>query len=263
MPAQRFLGQHVEIDALDAAGRAGEAAVDHFVVQADRLEDLRALVALQRRDAHLGHHFEHALGDALAIGVHDLVVAVARAGSRPSRWACHSASNARYGIDRAPVIWRASAGEIGAMLPRNAPRSAPKAPGVERETATGSAMTAVQNEIRRSALMDEITPMRSRCRSASAPPGVSRPCRGALDERTVELEPLSQPGELTSVNAAFEGAWPWSYGPHLGGRPGRLRERLERGLRDDLVVATVLEEHRARAGRARSTRSGSTAPSSR
>ena len=35
----------------------------------DRLEDLCALVGLQRRDAHLGHHLEHALGDALAIGV--------------------------------------------------------------------------------------------------------------------------------------------------------------------------------------------------
>ena len=36
-------------------------------LEADGLENLRALVALQRRDAHLGHHFEHALGDALAI----------------------------------------------------------------------------------------------------------------------------------------------------------------------------------------------------
>ena len=72
--AQRFLGQHVEVDALDAAGGAGEAAVDHFVAQADRFEDLGALVALQRRDAHLGHHFEHALGDALAIGGHQIVI---------------------------------------------------------------------------------------------------------------------------------------------------------------------------------------------
>ena len=31
VPAQRFFGEHVEVDALDAARRAGEAAVDHFV----------------------------------------------------------------------------------------------------------------------------------------------------------------------------------------------------------------------------------------
>ena len=36
-------------------------------LEADRFENLGALVALQRRDAHLGHHFEHALGDALAV----------------------------------------------------------------------------------------------------------------------------------------------------------------------------------------------------
>ena len=29
--AQRFFGQHVEVDALDAAGGADERAVDHFV----------------------------------------------------------------------------------------------------------------------------------------------------------------------------------------------------------------------------------------
>ena len=72
--AERFLGEHVEVDALDAAGRAGEAAVDHFVAQADGLEDLGALVALQRRDAHLGHDLEHALGDAGAVLVHQIVV---------------------------------------------------------------------------------------------------------------------------------------------------------------------------------------------
>ena len=42
--------------------------------EADRFEDLGTLVALQRRDAHLGHHLEHALGDALAIGVDEVVI---------------------------------------------------------------------------------------------------------------------------------------------------------------------------------------------
>ena len=129
VPAQRFLGQHVEVDALNAAGGAGEAAVDHFVLQADGFEDLRALVALQRRDAHLGHHLEHALGHALAIRGDELVVffrdrivqlrrwrplrspdvlclrrfdrfdpTPSGRCSRPSRRACHSDSNARYGL---------------------------------------------------------------------------------------------------------------------------------------------------------------------
>ena len=74
MPAQRFLGQHLEAHALHAAGGAGEAAVDHLVAEADRFEDLGALVGLERRDAHLGHDFEHALGHALAVRGDDLVV---------------------------------------------------------------------------------------------------------------------------------------------------------------------------------------------
>ena len=43
MPTQRFLGQHVEIDALDAAGGAGKATVDHFVFQPDGFENLAPL----------------------------------------------------------------------------------------------------------------------------------------------------------------------------------------------------------------------------
>ena len=51
-----------------------EAAVDDVVVDADRLEDLGPLVALQGGDAHLAHHLEHALGDPLAIGGDDRLV---------------------------------------------------------------------------------------------------------------------------------------------------------------------------------------------
>ena len=36
-------------------------------LEADRLEDLRAAVALQRRDAHLGHHLEDALVERLDV----------------------------------------------------------------------------------------------------------------------------------------------------------------------------------------------------
>src|SRR5690606_464620 len=65
--AQHLLLEHVEADALQAAHGAGEATVDDLVVDADGLEDLRALIGLQRRDAHLRHDLEHALRDALAV----------------------------------------------------------------------------------------------------------------------------------------------------------------------------------------------------
>ena len=39
----------------------------NVLVEADGLEDLRAAVALQRRDAHLGHHLEDALVERLDV----------------------------------------------------------------------------------------------------------------------------------------------------------------------------------------------------
>ena len=71
MAAQHLLSQFIEIHPLHTAGRADEAEVNHLILQADRLKDLRALVRVQRGDAHLGHHLEHALGHALAIGGHE------------------------------------------------------------------------------------------------------------------------------------------------------------------------------------------------
>ena len=47
--------------------RPGEVAVDDFLVEADRLEDLGAAVALDGGDAHLGHHLEDALVDRLDV----------------------------------------------------------------------------------------------------------------------------------------------------------------------------------------------------
>ena len=58
---QRFLGNLRQPDALDAAGRAGEILVDESAVETDRFENLRAAVALLRRDAHFRHHFQDAL----------------------------------------------------------------------------------------------------------------------------------------------------------------------------------------------------------
>ena len=67
-----LLGEDLQAHALHPAGGALEGAFDDIVRQSHRLEDLRALVGLQRGDAHLGHHLEHALGGALAVGVHDV-----------------------------------------------------------------------------------------------------------------------------------------------------------------------------------------------
>ena len=52
---------------LDARGRVREVRVDELLAQADRLEHLRAAVALQRRDAHLRHDLQHALVERLDV----------------------------------------------------------------------------------------------------------------------------------------------------------------------------------------------------
>lgn len=51
---------------LDAAGGAGEAEIDHLLVQAHGLEKLRAAVGGDGRDAHLGADLVQPLVDALA-----------------------------------------------------------------------------------------------------------------------------------------------------------------------------------------------------
>ena len=66
--AQRLGGDDVKTDSLDPARSPGEAAVDDLVPEPHGLENLRALVALKRRDAHLRHDLEHSLGDALGVG---------------------------------------------------------------------------------------------------------------------------------------------------------------------------------------------------
>lgn len=40
----------------NGSGAAREALGDDLLIEAHRLEELGALVALQARDAHLGHH---------------------------------------------------------------------------------------------------------------------------------------------------------------------------------------------------------------
>src|SRR5437762_618436 len=59
--AARLLGNHVQADARHPGRGPGEVVIHEVPVQADRLEDLRAAVALQRRDPHLGHDLQDPL----------------------------------------------------------------------------------------------------------------------------------------------------------------------------------------------------------
>ena len=61
-----FFGEDVEIDASDAGDGAGEVALDQVFIQADGFEDLRAAIALQGGDAHLGEGLQQAFVDGLA-----------------------------------------------------------------------------------------------------------------------------------------------------------------------------------------------------
>ncbi len=67
VPAARLLGDDVEADPADPGERAREVAVDHVLVEADGLEDLRPAVALERRDPHLGHDLEDPLVQRLDV----------------------------------------------------------------------------------------------------------------------------------------------------------------------------------------------------
>ncbi len=61
----RFAGQHVKPHALDARGGSGEVGLDQRLVQSHGLKDLRAAIALQGADAHLGEGLEQAFVDGL------------------------------------------------------------------------------------------------------------------------------------------------------------------------------------------------------
>jgi hypothetical protein len=65
MTLERLRREHVDADAADARGGVGEVLVDQLPVQTDRLEDLRAAVGLDRRDAHLGDRLQQSFADRL------------------------------------------------------------------------------------------------------------------------------------------------------------------------------------------------------
>ena len=67
-----FARQNVEPDAFDPRRRTGEVSLDEFLVEADGFEDLRAAIALQRGDAHLGEDLQQALVDGLDVVIERL-----------------------------------------------------------------------------------------------------------------------------------------------------------------------------------------------
>ena len=69
-----FARDHVDAHPADARGGPGEIFVDKFMAQADGLKNLRAAVALDGGDAHLGDDFDHALDHRLGVIVGGFVV---------------------------------------------------------------------------------------------------------------------------------------------------------------------------------------------
>ena len=70
VPPRDLFGDDLDADAADARRGPREVLVDEPMRQAERLENLRAAVALQRRDPHLGHHLEDALVQRLDVVAH-------------------------------------------------------------------------------------------------------------------------------------------------------------------------------------------------
>ena len=70
---QRFACQHFHGHAFNARGRAGEVALDQRFLQADGLEDLRALITLQRGNSHLREGLQQALVDRLHVILENFV----------------------------------------------------------------------------------------------------------------------------------------------------------------------------------------------
>ena len=57
-------------DAADLGWHAGEGEIDHVRADADGLEGLRALIRIEDGDAHLGHDFQQAFFECLAVVRH-------------------------------------------------------------------------------------------------------------------------------------------------------------------------------------------------
>ena len=67
VPGRDVGGDVGEVDSAGGTGQPGEVFAEDLLVDADGLEQLGAGVGGQRRDAHLGHHFQHALAGGLDV----------------------------------------------------------------------------------------------------------------------------------------------------------------------------------------------------
>ena len=74
MTNENFLGDIVKIYSLNAGCRSGETLVYYYLTHAQRLKDLRSVVRLQRRDAHLRENLEQPRGDSLHVAFEQLVL---------------------------------------------------------------------------------------------------------------------------------------------------------------------------------------------
>ncbi len=93
-----------QIDAADARGRPREVAVNDRLVDADRLEDLRAAIARDRGDAHLGHGLDHALDAGLDVVLAGLLeVDLARVDIAALQQMLHGLEG-EVGVDRVAAI---------------------------------------------------------------------------------------------------------------------------------------------------------------
>ncbi|KYD27008.1 hypothetical protein B4109_1239 [Geobacillus stearothermophilus] len=70
----RFFRNFRKPDAADLRCRAGEVFLNDIVADADRFKNLRAAVALHRRNAHFRHHFDNAVNGCLHIRFHRFAV---------------------------------------------------------------------------------------------------------------------------------------------------------------------------------------------
>ena len=74
----RLSRQHFDADALDPRSRSRKVAFHERTVQSDGLENLGALITLQRRDAHLRESLQKPLVDRLHVALENLVPRVLR-----------------------------------------------------------------------------------------------------------------------------------------------------------------------------------------
>ena len=101
VPVERLAREHVGADAADPRRRAGEVPLDERRLEPDRLEDLRAAVGRDRRDAHLRNRLQQRLGDALDRARTAASSAVIPSGSQPVVDELASVSSITYGLTAA------------------------------------------------------------------------------------------------------------------------------------------------------------------